>query len=91
MTRNIYLIQQDKNDNYDTYDSAIVISDSEENAKLIHPGARAGEWWIKAASGYAAPGLFDWAAPKYVSVKWVGTTNDNFDLGTILCASFNAG
>jgi hypothetical protein len=33
----IYLITQDKNFDFDAYCSAVVIADSEENAKKIHP------------------------------------------------------
>lgn len=33
----LYLIQQDVNLGYDTYDSAVVIATSEEEARRIHP------------------------------------------------------
>ena len=34
---NLYRISQDINNNYDTYDSAIVAASSEESARRIHP------------------------------------------------------
>ena len=34
---NIYKISQEVNSEYDTYDSAIVLAESEEVARLIHP------------------------------------------------------
>lgn len=33
----LFLISQSKNRGYDTYDSAVVIAESEEDARLIHP------------------------------------------------------
>jgi len=35
---NLYLISQDVNDGYDTYDSAVVCSESESDARMMHPG-----------------------------------------------------
>lgn len=35
---NIYKISQNKNENYDSYDSAIVAANNEDEAKTIHPG-----------------------------------------------------
>lgn len=35
---NIYLLEQDVNDGYDTYDSCVVYAMSEDEAKDIHPG-----------------------------------------------------
>lgn len=34
---NLYLIKQNENYSYDTYDSAVVIATSEEEARRIHP------------------------------------------------------
>ena len=39
---NIYLLTQDVNVDYDTYDAAIVCAESEEEAVKIHPD---GEIW----------------------------------------------
>jgi hypothetical protein len=36
---NIYLISQDKNSDYDTYDSAVVAAESEQDAREIHPSS----------------------------------------------------
>lgn len=77
---NIYRISQAENGSYDTFDSAIVVAASEEDAKNTTPDGkpfttRYGTWASK---------------PENVTVELVGTT-DIFPAGTILCASFNAG
>ena len=35
---NLYLISQNRNNGYDTYDSAVVAAESEEKARMIRPG-----------------------------------------------------
>ena len=77
--KHIYKISQRENNGYDTYDSAIVVAESEEEARLIHPNGRS---------------VFDddeWCKPKYVKVELIGVASDEIELGTIICASFNAG
>jgi hypothetical protein len=34
---NLYLISQNVNNDYDTYDAAVVAANSEDEARLIHP------------------------------------------------------
>ena len=34
---NLYLISQDTNENYDTYDSAIVAAKTKKEARMFHP------------------------------------------------------
>lgn len=41
---NLYLIWQEKNTNYDTYDSAVVAAESAEDARWIHPGMGGQKW-----------------------------------------------
>ena len=36
---NIYLLEQDYVDGYDTYDSAVVIAENADEAKYIHPSS----------------------------------------------------
>ena len=77
---NIYRITQDENRGYDTHDSAIVVAESEVEAKKITPDGDSFR------SDYST-----WASqPENVTVELVGTT-DMFPTGTVLCASFNAG
>lgn len=43
MTNKLYKISQTKNDDYDTYDSAVVVAESKGAARLIHPSNRSGK------------------------------------------------
>ena len=77
---NIYKISQEANTGYDTYDSAIVAAETEEDARNISPDG--GDWKIR--WGY-------WCQfPHQVEVELIGTAKDGTEAGVIL-ASFNAG
>jgi hypothetical protein len=76
---NLYLIFQNVNKNYDTYDSAIVAAESEEEAKNIHPN---GEFSWKYND--------TWCDKKDVNVELIGIASEYTEKGVIL-ASFNAG
>jgi hypothetical protein len=77
---NIYLISQTKNNGYDTYDSAVVVAESEEDAKSIHPN---GSDWDGVERGFGA-----WVSKQHVAAKLIGTTDMD---KCVICASFNAG
>jgi hypothetical protein len=74
----LYLLSQNDNTWYDTYDSCIVAANSEEEARTISPGF---------------DGKFDktWAhSPETVEVKKIGITFD-YKEPCVVLASFNAG
>ena len=77
---NLYKISQTDNDDYNTFDSAIVCAVSEYDAKTINPDGR--EW------GYR------WSAwcksPDDVTVELLGTALDGVKRGVVL-GSFRAG
>ena len=85
----LYLISQTENTDYDTYDSAVVMAENEEQARLIspHTGLVMTEWeWKQKYS--------DWCScPDNVSVTYLGEASaeqakkDN----PLILASFNAG
>ena len=78
---NLYLISQDENNDYDTYDSVIVAAESEKTARLINPDNL---WeWRDPYSSWCS-------SPDKVHVKWIGVALDGTEEGIIL-ASFNAG
>jgi len=79
---NIYLITQDKNYDYDTYDSAVVAANSEEEARMIHPDGR--DEWNGESETYSS-----WCDSMYVEVDFIGTTSVR-EKG-VICSSFNAG
>lgn len=85
-TMNLYLISQNENNNYDTYDSAVVAAPDEKTARWMHPGhggqCTDEEWKAKYSS---------WChSPKAVMVEFIGEAVEGTDQG-VVCASFNAG
>jgi hypothetical protein len=95
---NLYLISQDVNNNWDTYDSAVVAAASEEEARLIYPNNWAediikwnGSKWFR----YLDDGRVheyssgSWTSPDNVSVQFLAAGYEG-PAGTVL-ASFNAG
>ena len=79
---NLYLISQDENNWYDTYDSAVVCAEMEEQARMIHPKKK--EW----------DGVEDnwkWCAAKHVKAQLIGEAVPEMESGTVVCASYNAG
>lgn len=77
----LYRIWQTVNNDYDTYDSAIVCAENEEEARNTLPSPY-GDW------GGSMP---EWAdSPKQVKVKEIGIANSDQKKGVVL-ASFNAG
>lgn len=81
---NIYLVPQSVNSDYDTYDSAVVVAEDEQKAKMTHPGGHE-DWDGKAPRSYG-----DWCDASDVFVELVGTAEDGAESG-VVCASFNAG
>ena len=95
---NLYLISQNVNVNYDTYDSAVVCADNEDEARMIHP-----------ASGYQFASAdcikwdgedvkwSTWCAAKDVKVNFIGTADGAMIRwyislsNNVVCASYNAG
>jgi hypothetical protein len=78
----LYLISQNENGGYDTYDSAVICAESENEARLIHPGGE----------GYSFGFNGTWAShPDGVEVKLIGTAKRGMKKGEVICASFNAG
>lgn len=96
----IYKIYQTVNNNYDTYDSAIVFAESEEQAKRICPNTfyEVGDndhYYFKYDNGTKKdkgefPSFFDWAPVKDIQVEYVGEAKEGTEPGVLL-ASFNAG
>jgi hypothetical protein len=98
---NLYLISQDENDDYDTFDSAVVAAKNEEDARTINPCEFvthvADGKWMGTYSGGACKGKayerdsHSWVSYSsiwIISVKYLGTTK--LKRGVVL-SSFNAG
>ena len=79
----LYLISQTVNNNYDTYDSALVVADSEEEAKTITPDHDR----FEPLGSYGV-----WAdKPENVSASYIGEADERFNVGNVIISSFNAG
>lgn len=79
---NLYLIWQEENNDYDTYDSAIVCAKNGDEAVKIHPSGYQKNW----------KEFNEWAsAPEKVYWKLIGTAASDIDEGIVVLASFNAG
>jgi hypothetical protein len=75
----IYKISQEVNNDYDTYDSAVVCAENEEKARLMNP---AGKWGEEYTS---------WAyKPEQVKVEYLGEAKEGLKEGFIV-ESYNAG
>ncbi len=94
----LWLISQDVNNNYDTYDSAVVAANTEEEARHTYPD----NWYTDVKRWNGSKWLWHlddgrvldyssgtWTSPDNVSVQFLA---DGYEgpAGTV-CASFNAG
>ncbi len=77
---NLYIISQEENNDYDTFDSAVVAAETPEEAAMIHP---TGEWTTGPYGVWAT-------SPKRVRVDLIGKAIKGTEAGVIL-TSFNAG
>ena len=79
----IYLLSQDYNTGYDTYDSCVVCAKNEDDAKKITPYGRE----FEEGDGYGGA----WAIKlSQITCEELGNANKNQKRGLIV-ASFNAG
>ena len=90
----LWRISQNKNNDYDTYDSAVVVANSEEEAKTIHPSLAVPKRWINGKWHYATGSEIgftceDWANPNHNTAEELGLALD--PTPRVICSSFNAG
>ena len=81
---NLYLISQDVNDNYDTFDSAIICAASEWKARMTHPQECSNPWDGR-DEDYSS-----WCAVNNVKAELIGVAGEGVEAGVVL-SSFNAG
>ena len=82
---NLYLISQSMNDDYDTYDSAVVAAANEKTTRFMNPGN--GKKMTKREWSYS---YSIWCnKPEYVNVKLIGEAAPHINEG-VICSSFNA-
>ena len=74
----LWLISQDENPGYYTYDSAVVAAETEDAARNVRPD---GSDWSENCDAWAS-------SPKKVSVRRIGTAV-GCRSGEVICASLN--
>lgn len=93
----LWLIEQEENGGYDTYDSAVVAAITEADAKRIHPSGQANKNWRDDMEGSEEHGSWQypyttWASrPDNVKATVIGDAHASVAAGDVLCSSFNAG
>lgn len=79
----LWLISQNENNGWDTYDSAVVAAETEEDARKTHP-SKSG--WPTGDYHYGT-----WVtSPDTVTAEYLGIAKEGTAAG-VICASFNAG
>lgn len=79
----LFKIFQTVNNNYDTYDSAIVCAENEDEARKINPDGQ--------GQTHEEPERFSsWCGLKDVQIQYIGEADKSIEKGVII-ASFNAG
>lgn len=79
----LWLISQDMVSGYDTFDSAVVAAETEEDARNTHPATYKRDWDGNETS--------TWCSKEHVDVQFIGVTDRQYNNKTVICASFNAG
>jgi len=95
---NLYLLTQESNNDYDTFDSCIVASETEEEARLTHPNNYCTHWdWLYwlwfffTDSGEKVESTDgSWTSPENVEVKLIGKATEG-TVKWVILSSFNAG
>lgn len=90
----LWLISQDVNTEYDSYDSAVVAAMTREDAAKTYPAEGTiwdGMWFGELSNGRRYE-YHDsaWTTPDKVSAELIGIAQDGTQPG-VICASFNAG
>lgn len=90
---NLYLLKQNVNNGWDTYDSCVIRADNEEAAKAFHPSGdkywNGSRWVWSMADSNSYYHNSTWVHPDDVTVTLIGKAN-NEESGVVI-ASFNAG
>ncbi len=85
---NLYLISQNVNSGYDTYDSAVVCAESEERARFVNPDG-SDDWDGKVVMCNDGTIWDDWCNAEDVQVEYIGKAKEG--VKGVVCTSFNAG
>lgn len=84
----IFRISQTTNNEYDSFDSAVVVAEPSDQAKTIHPNGR--DAIPKPVDCWTHIG--DWVNdPSLVHAEYIGQASASYKEPCVICASFNAG
>lgn len=88
---NLYLISQKVNNHYDTYDSAVIVAECEDQARHIHPDGS--KFWGDPKCSDVNEGWGStWAFRlDEVKVEYLGIYKSERPSHPVICSSFNAG
>ena len=89
----IYLLKQDINYDYDTFDSAVVVANNEDDARTIHPneyGVKFKRWWAEQGSWGDDDVWVAYSEIDKIKVTYLGEAEKSLKRGVII-SSFNAG
>lgn len=82
----LYHISQSEQTGYDTYDSAVVVAESEDAARIMHPDT------LSNIPRHDVGSYPDWTNdPSKVQVIYLGIADASITEPRVICASFNAG
>ena len=96
----LFKVTQEKNNDWDTYDSFVVAARTSSDAKFFHPAGDKIEWDKEKEAWAWADNGTEWDAPDWVSpwdllgenqVECIGRARLGVDAGDVICSSFNAG
>lgn len=95
----IYKISQYENNDYDTYNSVVVVAHNEEEAKLIHPDDSHYKfindcWWFICNDGskHKEEYSHEWVSDlTKIIVEEIGEADSKYIKPQVILASFNAG
>ena len=103
MALNLYLISQDVNEDWDTFDFVVVAAKNSADAQRTHPDDDSDILWSSKDNMWIGPGPPSdnpkddyvhinavWANANQVTVELIGLAIPGTDPG-VICASFNVG
>jgi len=89
----IYLIDQNVNSEWYSYDSAVVAAPDIETAKFTHPDNKSiwnGKTWVDKKTQEKSFEYERWCSPSYVDVRLIGMASRKTQPG-VICTAFIAG
>ena len=94
MTLRLWSIARIGAADYDTYDSAVVVAATADDARHCHPDGPDWKWdgrrWVQGSPPWDWTDD-TWVPPGSVTASCVGTAATGLEAGHVVCASFNAG